>query len=127
MIWDIGLRRKDLSEKQIIEKIKVSGFKNGEIIIKDKKFYWCQNFLQYKKNYLRDYPNIKELYEYKKELENPDENIVETEDLDYDSQMSECDSDDSQFTKVKKLKNKANGKRKAELQLEKSVIKKIRL
>ncbi|CAG8687695.1 8280_t:CDS:2 [Racocetra fulgida] len=123
MGFDIGLRRSDLSDDEIIEKIKKSGFKDGEILFKDDKVYWRQNFPQYKKNYLKDYPNVKELYKYKQELENPP---IELDNLDYDSQLSEYNSDDSNHTKERKLKNKANGKRKAD-QLEKTVVKKSKL
>ncbi|CAG8820609.1 7096_t:CDS:1, partial [Racocetra fulgida] len=106
----------DLSDDEIIEKIKKSDFKDGELIFKNNKVYWRKAFPQYKKNYLKDYPNVKELYKYKQELENPP---IEPDNLDYDSQMSDCNSDDSQYTKEIKLKNKANGKRKTD-QLEKA-------
>src|SRR5690242_15636826 len=100
--------------------MKASGFKNSELIFKDDKVYWHSHFPHYKKNYLKDYPKVKELYKYKQELEIP----IKSSNLDYDSQLSEYNSDDSNHTKEAKLRNKICGKRKAELQLEKSNLKK---
>ncbi|CAG8806034.1 10089_t:CDS:1, partial [Racocetra fulgida] len=100
----------EFSDDQIVKKIKTSGFKDGEIIFDNEKVLWSQNFPRHKKQYLHDYPHSKPLYEYKLELEN-----IES----YNSEMSEYNSDDSNHTKEKKLRNKTNGKRKAD-QLEKA-------
>ncbi|CAG8756673.1 18258_t:CDS:2, partial [Racocetra fulgida] len=93
MNWKIEFDRSEFSNDQIVEKIKTSGFKDGEIIFDNEKVLWKQNFPEFKKKYLRDYPHSKSLYEYKLELENP-ESV-------YNSEMSEYNSDDSQYTKEK--------------------------
>ncbi|CAG8789592.1 7643_t:CDS:1, partial [Racocetra fulgida] len=119
MNWKIEFDRGEFSDDQIVEKIKTSGFKDGEIIFDNEKVLWHQNFPDFKKKYLKDYPHSKPLYEYKLDLENLLVESTEPDNLVYDSQISSCDSDDSQYTKERKLKNKANDKRKAEFKLEK--------
>ncbi|CAG8753119.1 10326_t:CDS:2, partial [Gigaspora rosea] len=71
MEWDIKYRSSSNSINQIIEKSnKLNSGIDGEHIIENNYIYWHKAFLEYKKQYLQDYLNSRQLFNYRFESEN---------------------------------------------------------
>ncbi|RIB24504.1 hypothetical protein C2G38_2168353 [Gigaspora rosea] len=71
MEWDIKYCSSSNSIDQIIEKSnKLNSGIDGEHIIENNYIYWRKAFSEYKKQYLQDYPNSRQLFNYRFESEN---------------------------------------------------------
>ena len=102
MLWNLKFDRGDLLDDEIIEKINSNGFTNGEIIFNNNEVYWQENFPEYKKKYLQDYPNCKFLFEYKRDEEqNNKRKHDESFNLDNEESFSSNNSENSNKCKNK--------------------------
>ena len=65
MQWDIKYRNGKNTIKEIIEKSKkINHGIHRENIIIDDTVYWHKDFPEYKRKYLKDYPNSNKLFKY---------------------------------------------------------------
>jgi hypothetical protein len=81
MSWYIKYRNGENTLEEVIKKSQEMNKNQGKEIIKDNYVYWLKDFPEFKKNYLRDYPKSKELFEYRVELENNETQIISNNSL----------------------------------------------
>ena len=123
MNWDLKYEKGEYSTEQLKKVVQeLNNNEDGQVIINKDQVFWHRNFPLFKKNYLQDYPQCRELSDYKQDLikkvesdnrseneydsgpqiessaqhQNSDQNFEV--DNDREKEVSEPDSDNNEYT-----------------------------